>query len=317
MCRVIYLAPFPRIEITGGIKMAFRHVELLQAIGIDARVHSPDGMPTWFVSRALLTTAANARAGRGDVLVFPEVLSGPLVRAALAPAPATKALLCQNQYNIFNELIPRFTYQQLGFAKFMTVSEVARGFLERLLAPATFEVLPVLVDEKVFFPRRKELRIAVAPRKLQSHYQLIHKIFVTKFPQLRRVPWDVMVGRSESEVAETLGRAAIFLSLSHLESVGLIPLEAMASGCVVVGFHGYGGLEYATKANGVWTRPDYLEETADALAAAVVGIDRGDEYWQTLRAAGETTARRFNRGALEQALKKAFGAVGTQTSGAQ
>jgi hypothetical protein len=306
MRRIVYLSPFARTEITGGIKTVFRHVELLRAMGIDASVYAPDGMPSWFSSTATLAAMGDPLSDKANLIVFPENLEGSLAQAAQLAAPAMKALLCQNQYYAFNELIPRFSYEQLGFVKLLTVSGVAKGFLERVLAPSTFEVLPVWVDQTVFFPRQKELRIAVIPRKLPRHYELIRNIFHVKFPRLRHVPWDVMLDKSEAEVAERLGQAAILLSLNNMESVGLVPLEAMASGCVVVGFHGYGGLEYATEANGVWTRPDYLEETADALAAVLSGIERGEERWQGMREAGEATARRFNRKTLEEALKNTF-----------
>src|SRR5690606_11273872 len=36
----------------------------------------------------------------------------------------------------------------------------------------------------------------------------------------------------------------VFLSLSHREGLGLPPLEALACGCLVVGFTGYAGVEY-------------------------------------------------------------------------
>jgi hypothetical protein len=175
MRRIVYLNPYPSAEITGGIKTAFRHVELLRSIGIDARVFAPGGRPTWFNSKVAIETAQNPMMDSENIVVFPEGLAGPLEHAARAPSPAAKALLCQNQYNVFNELIPRFTYAQLGFVKLMTVSEVAKGFLERILAPSRFEVLPVWVDEALFFPRKKEMRIAVVPHKLMLQYQLARR----------------------------------------------------------------------------------------------------------------------------------------------
>jgi hypothetical protein len=309
MRRIVYLNPFPPSQITGGIKMAFRHVELLRAMGMEACVYSPKGIPAWFEADEALVSTQNPLWDGDNLVVFPEVLTGPIAQAARSATPAGKALLVQNQYFAFSELIPRFTYRQLGFVQLMTVSEIARGFLERVFAPATFKVLPVWVDDSVFVAREKELRIAVVPRKLQWHYELIRQIFAAKFPKLRHIPWDVIVDKPEAEVAATLGRAAVFLSLSYMESVGLVPLEAMASGCVVIGFHGYGGLEYATEANGVWTRPDCVEETADALAQAVMGIERGESRWRDMRSAGEATARRFNRNALSEALRTTFAEV--------
>jgi glycosyltransferase involved in cell wall biosynthesis len=58
--------------------------------------------------------------------------------------------------------------------------------------------------------------------------------------------WEVISidGLPEHEVAERLRSCAVFLSFGHPEGCPLPPLEAMASGCVVVGYHGRGGREY-------------------------------------------------------------------------
>jgi glycosyltransferase involved in cell wall biosynthesis len=304
--RIVYLSPFPADLVTGGIKVMHRHVEMLQGMGFDASIFSPQGYPRWMNSLAKLFAGTDPAKDPDNLLVFPETLMGPLGEAARTPTPAAKALLCQNQYNAFSETIPRHTFAELGFVKLLTVGELAKGFLERILAPAQFEVVPVWVDHGIFLPRGKSMRIAVMPRKLPKHYALIRQIFVLKYPQYSGVPWDLIDSASEQETAQILGRAAVFLSMCDRECVPLTPLEAMAAECVVVGFHGYGGLEYATDANGLWLRPDYLEETADALAQAVAGIETDAPSSRSMRTAGAATARLFNRARTETALRAAF-----------
>jgi hypothetical protein len=44
MRRITYLS-WPAGEITGGIKMAFRHVETLREKGFDAGIATPDARP--------------------------------------------------------------------------------------------------------------------------------------------------------------------------------------------------------------------------------------------------------------------------------
>jgi hypothetical protein len=312
--RIVYLSPFPKTLITGGIKVMFRHVEMLEALGFDACVFAPGGRPEWMTSKASLFARANPAIDADNLMVFPEILTGDLGKAARTPTPAAKALLCQNQYFIFSETIPSHSLASLGFIKLLTVGQTAKRFLERMLPPATFEVVPVWVDDDMFFPREKSLRIAVFPRKLPKHYALIRQIFVLKYPRLSQIPWDLIDSKSESETADILGRAAVFLSMCDRECVPLTPLEAMACGCVVVGFHGYGGLEYATDANGVWLRPDYLEETADALAQAVLGFAQNDQRSRDMRAAAAATAKRFNRAATEAALRSAYGPMLARSS---
>jgi glycosyltransferase involved in cell wall biosynthesis len=60
-----------------------------------------------------------------------------------------------------------------------------------------------------------------------------------------------------------------FLSLSHKESFGLPPLEAMACGCRVAGFHSEGGREYMTPKSGWWADMGDYKGCADGLCAAV------------------------------------------------
>ncbi len=57
----------------------------------------------------------------------------------------------------------------------------------------------------------------------------------------RLMPLD---GRPEAEVAGLLHSCLVFLSFGHPEGCPLPPAEAMACGCVVVGYHGNGGHEY-------------------------------------------------------------------------
>ena len=79
--------------------------------------------------------------------------------------------------------------------------------------------------------------------------------------------------------------------MSRLEGFGLPPLEAMASGCLVVGFTGFGGLEYATKENGFWCGEDDLVTCACTLATAVRLVrEQHPLVEQTVAAALQTAA---------------------------
>jgi glycosyltransferase involved in cell wall biosynthesis len=58
--------------------------------------------------------------------------------------------------------------------------------------------------------------------------------------------WNLveLKGMVEAQVASTLQRSALFMSLSRDEGFGLPPAEAIACGCHVIGSHGQGGREY-------------------------------------------------------------------------
>ncbi len=112
----------------------------------------------------------------------------------------------------------------------------------------------------------------------------------------------------QTELFSRLGRARYFLTLSVAEGFGLVPLEAMARGAVVLGFDGYGGREYMQPGVNCAVRPyPDIEGVADDLIAAVktpgsvAGMGR----------AGQLTAAQFNyrrfRTAWVEEFSRAFG----------
>jgi glycosyltransferase involved in cell wall biosynthesis len=82
--------------------------------------------------------------------------------------------------------------------------------------------------------------------------------------------WEVLAldGLSQAEVADCLSECSLFLSFSQLEGFGLPPLEALASGCFVIGYSGFGGQEYFD--------PRYALEVPDS---DVVSLTRTTEQW--------------------------------------
>ncbi|HEY4264200.1 MAG TPA: glycosyltransferase [Micropepsaceae bacterium] len=312
MARIIFLLPFAKHEITGGIKTTYRHAELLAELGFDAFVYQPGGPPAWFETRAKLLT--QLVPDPGDILVFPESLNGPLMD--MMRLEARKVLFCQaHYYTLFNAVAPE-TYRDLGFERAACQSTIAKGFLERVLGLSNIAVLPCFIDGELFLPRAKSMQIAAIPKKLPREAAAIQKIFHLKYPGLAATRWEIIEGRSERETAEIFGRSAIVLSLPFLESFGLVPLEAMASGAIVVGFTGYGAQEYANSQNGFWFPPDHLEEVADALAQVITGLQTNDPQISKIRETGFATAAVYSKDQTRAALKSFYGSLMQDRAGA-
>lgn len=312
MARIIFLAPFAKNEITGGVKTVYRHAELLTELGFDAAVFQPDGPPSWFETRARHLT--HFIPATSDVLVFPEVLNGILTEMVQARVAARKVLFCQaHYYTLFNAIAPE-QYVALGFDRVACQSEIAKGFLERVLGFSDIAVLPCFIDAEIFFPRAKSMQIAAIPKKLPREAAAIQRIFRLKYPQLASTGWEIIDNRTEGETAEIFGRSRIVLSLPFLESFGLVPLEAMASGAIVVGFTGYGAQEYATSENGFWFAPDHLEEVADALAQVIVGMEMNDATVLKMREAGFATAAGYSKERTSKALAGFYGPLNVRTT---
>jgi glycosyltransferase involved in cell wall biosynthesis len=311
MGRIRFLSPFVKTLISGGIKVTYLHAELLRELGFDAAVYQPEGAPVWLSPRLQALACDRLSVTADDILVFPEILSGSI--AKFARVPAWKVVFCQNHFYLFSFGLTAEAYARSGFHDFIVPGDLAKRALNTVLGLSDVAVVPHYIDPALFFPRDKQVRIATAPRKFPAHdgipaqAALIRSMLSLKYPHLDAVPWDLLESKSENEVADSMGHAAVFLSLSRMETLPLTPLEAMASGCVVVGHHGSGGLEYATPENGFWFSPEQIEETVDALAAALDGVGRSDPNILAVRDAGIATAARFNREQAKSALRQVYG----------
>ncbi len=144
--------------------------------------------------------------------------------------------------------------------EFLYVSEPVRMCLEAITGKEGHIIRPG-IDSKLFYPPElsdlkspvdKPIRIAWMPRKNKVFSELIQNALNDRLARLypdMRVQWVKMQHMTLEEVAETLRSCHIFLATGFPEGCPLPPLEAMASGCMVVGFTGLGGWDYMRQAD--------------------------------------------------------------------
>src|SRR5258705_11828467 len=98
MGQIIFINPFARTRISGGIKATYHHAELLTELGFNVTVFQPDGPPPW-CSPHLQALVSNQLAPTGDdVLVFPETLNGWVADFAQPRRRATKGRSCESKF---------------------------------------------------------------------------------------------------------------------------------------------------------------------------------------------------------------------------
>lgn len=312
MRRIIYLHPFSKTNITGGIKTAYRQVELLRELGYDACVWQPAGAPDWLETSApVVQHLAPEDVQAQDVLVFPEILHleslHPFLRLRNG---CMKLLFCQSRAYVFNPLVPTYTYEALGFTSVFCPSMAAKHFLEQVLHVKEATVIPCFVDREKFRPAPKKLQIFALASKIPDRAVFLAKCLRAKHRDVDDVPILFVQDKSETEIARLMGESAIVLALGHREAFGLVPLEAMAAECLVAGYHGYGGLEYASQDNGSWFWADQEEELVDALHRLIVGLRKGEVWTRARIAGGLAVADRYSRERTREALRAYFRKLG-------
>ena len=289
----------------GGVANIYRHVEVLHGHGMPAFVALPR-LPVrdFYGSTApilLYSGKLRDHVRAGDVLVIPEGFAS--VASELAGTAARRLMFCQNQHYLPFSPDPRRGFAEFCVDGVIASSRAISDFFRDIYGLADVAVLPYAIDSARFgAAAQKKRQIAYMPRKLRGEVAFMMATFKRRHQRHAEIPWIDIDNVSQAESARLLGESAVFLSLSHRESFGLPPLEAMACSCLVAGFDGGGGREYATPGNGWWAEQGDWKGAIDGLAAAFDLLDGGGPDLLARQRAAEATVRRYSPARLESEL---------------
>ncbi len=248
---------------------------------------------------------------RDDVWLVPEGWVNALAPGLEAGARCLN--YCQNWAYLFSALPEDVHWSSLPVS-FLAVSHPVSWFLKQTIG----QEAPILrpgIDRELFQPSRKPsgpVRIACMPRKNSALAKQIRMIFQARNHEDRDVVWEEISGIDQQGVALALGRSHIFLATGFPEGCPLPPLEAMASGCLPVGFSGFGGWDYMRQVrtdgfspwwplrdvpwtgNGFWSADSDVLDAALNLERAVALVREGGQGLERALAAGQQTADAYS-----------------------
>lgn len=285
----------------GGVKVIYEHVAALNRLGFRAYTYTPPGSRVgtfWTVARHELDAWQPTAA---DVVIAPEVMPAAWLRQTRASGCGLY-LFVQNWANVW----PSFAAGDGVLDGLLVISDSTEAIAQRCLPKlprwrVPFAIAPVSGEA---LPRKAA--IAYMPRKMPELAAFLRGAWPLAFPDLADVEWIELGGMPHAAVLQTLREVRYFVSLQSLEGLGLPALEAMAAGCLVVGFDGVGGREYARPDNGLWVPDQDGLALLDALGHAVRQERATPGALDALRRAGQQMAARYSAPARDAALLAAF-----------
>ena len=234
-------------EISGGLKQMYRLVDVLCILGYDAALAMPSiaQRQNWFKNDTNIVDADKMSLEKGDVLVIGEqVREIPDLKGV---SDAFIVVYAQNPYGVIpgmgQTVLHSLARYRDRIGMVMCVSEHSRGLLSWMLRTEVVRVRYSFDREPFGYHAQKSNTIAIMPRK--SGMEISASLMLMRaLNKMRNWHVGIIGGRNEEQTAEMLKRSAIFMSGSNLEGFGMPPAEAMACGCVVVGYDGIAGEEF-------------------------------------------------------------------------
>ena len=259
----------------GGIRVQARHVELLREAGVDAALwfRTPGYRLPWFETTAPFLGGDQLELTEHDLLVVPELYLLP----GVDPAPGVrKVIFNQNHFLTFWSWRDSTAYPGWDPApEVWAVSRESRDVLERLHPELPVHLIPNPVDTDLFRPGPARTRqIAWMPRRRPLEAAVLERL-LRNDRRAAGVDLAVLAELSESQVVEALGRTSVFVALGISEGFGLPVAEALAAGCLVVGYPAGGG-EELFEAPGTWRIDDARPQLLADQALELVDVPAGD-----------------------------------------
>jgi Glycosyl transferases group 1 len=294
MSTAFFLAPDSDTPF-GGVRKIYHFVDVLNSIGLRAVVvhRRPGFRCSWFRNDTPVCPAEECRPTENDLVTIPEKYVWGL--QGVAPG-VPKIILNQGAYLTFAgaTLLPDATasspYRDPEVVGTIALSVDSCRYLEHAFPGLAVERIHVGIDPGMYFPEQGNARqITFMPRKRRGDAVQVMNILTN-----RKVldGWTVrpIDGMSEREAADIMRRSSIYVSLTYEggEGFGLPAAEAMASGCLVVGYDGRGGSEFFDSAYCVPTPDGDVLELARQLERVITS-------WGSGRAEYEAMGRQASR----------------------
>jgi glycosyltransferase involved in cell wall biosynthesis len=248
---IYYYAPANK-EPCGGTRVIYRHVDILNEAGFCAFVlHDKKRYRAhWFQNKTPIVYGKKIeklKIADNDFFVIPELYGPHIVDKITAK---NIVVFNQNSYNTFrggynfdlNCLANIYSSPKIRSA--LVVSQDSQEYLSYVFPTLAISRTHLSINHNQFYyTQSKKKQIAIMTRKLSKHSLQIINILKQHqiFNEYSLVIIDQM---SEEQTAKIMRESLIFLSFSDQEGFGLPPAEAMACGCITIGYHGEGGKEY-------------------------------------------------------------------------
>lgn len=337
MRTVFFIPSLPKLS--GGMAVIFELADSLQRQGYPVALSGPDGasgnlgLSKDFLCKFEWLPWKDVSGGGvlcpSDIWCVPE--SWPNSMVAGVKGGARTIVYVQNWAFLMDCLPQGVSWKQLP-VEYLAVSHPVAWCMREVFGLDNLGVLTPSIPALYYGQNRsvcrdEKVRVAWMPRKNRALGGQILQIATARLQGMdEAVELEVRAieNMDRAGVAAVLADTDIFLSTGFPEGCPLPPLEAMACGCVVVGFGGVGGFEYMRNPADInlpglyrplyelpaldWDCNGLYASDGDVLSAGLLLAEAArmassvpaHPHWERMRQGAALTAERFNQNKWDQ-----------------
>jgi len=300
---------------SAGTRRLYRHVFHLNQLGLKAAiVHQKRGFAlTWHGYKVpVIWLEDQPTIDKEDVLVFPEGMVGLMKETRRFPC--TRLAVVLNWAYVYINLPKGENWKDYGITQAITPSPFIKDFLEW-----SMELKVTLIGNYVdtttyhYDPSLKMPKICYMARKDLSG-EILNAVFMRKASSAGKYQWVCLKDLDEETYGQHVLESRIFLATSTQEGMPTSILEAMAAGCLVLGFSGMGGNDYmigdGEKQNCFLVENGNYPALGKLLERITDGWQMDSHRYDPIIIKGIETARQFQNLDKEgESLKQFFGSL--------
>lgn len=307
--KIFYFCPDLKFP-SGGIKRLYSHVKILRDHDFDAYIlHLQKGFKIdWFQHDVpVVFLNDNPPLDPGDTIVIPEGF--PNIMKKIQGDSLNKVVIALSHSYIFHTLPKGENWRDYGVDTVITTSHIIADFIEWSMNIPNIHLIETSLDKHTFIydPGRKRLQVAYVKRK-DTNTEQVEKILKSKDDLFQNIDFIAIENLTFAQYAEVLKDSDIFLTTSAHEGLNRSLLEAMACGCICIGYHGIGGKEYIVgsgeRQNFILAETMNYIELAKSLYNTVSKIQGIDPIINLIRQNALETASRFQSHSEEKSVLK-------------
>ena len=191
-----------------------------------------------------------------DFLVVPEIFS--FMMDQVKNLPCGKIVLTQSYAYMLETLQPGQTWNQFGFLKTITTSEIQKEQIAKVMRGQSYDILEPVISDLFVKRELPPLPIIGVHTREQSDTINLIKTFYLRFPQYRWFTFRDLRGLSQEEFANAISECYVSVWMDRESAYGTFPLESMKVGVPVIGLTPNLIPEWMNETNGIWIKDQLL-----------------------------------------------------------